>query len=100
MTDSSPTNPAPPPPSPGRALAEARNQHNLSIAELTQRTKIRGPILRALEEDRYDDLPEARVYIRGFVRSFAGAVGLDADELAARYLEAWQRHIEARGPSR
>lgn len=92
MTEtSSTTNPALEPPSPGHALATARHRCSLSITELAQRTKIRGPVLRALEEDRYADLPPARVYVRGFVRTFAIAVGLEPDEITAHYLEAWQR---------
>lgn len=85
------TNPSLTPPSPGQMLAGARQGRSLSIAELSQRTKISASILRAIEEDRYDALPQVRVYVRGFVRTFAGAVGLDPDEVAAHYLDAWHR---------
>jgi len=90
MSDSS-TNPSLTPPSPGQMLAGARNGRSLSIDELSHRTKISASILRALEEDRYDALPRVRVYVLGFVRSFANAVGLDPDETAAHYLDAWHR---------
>lgn len=91
MSDAPTTNPAPSPPSAGQLLAEARNARHLSIAELSQRTKISSSILRAIEEDRHDALPRVRVYIRGFVRSFATAVGLEPEPVMAQFLEAWER---------
>ena len=39
--------------------------------------------LEALEAGRYTDLPEA-VYVHGFVRSYAGYLKLDPDEMVRR----------------
>ncbi len=92
------TDPSLSPPSPGATLASARHGARLSIAELSQRTKISSEILRAIEEDRFEILPAVRVYIRGFIRAFAGEVGLEPDEITAHYLDAWQRWADARNP--
>lgn len=75
---------------PGTQLARARTEVSISIAELSQRTKISGSTLRALEEERFADLPNARVYVRGFVRAFALEVGLEPQELVSSYLKRWE----------
>ena len=90
MSDAPTTNPGLTPPSPGQQLTAARNARHLSIDELSQRTKIRGSILRAIEEDRYEALPRVRVYVRGFVQSFAAAVGMEPDPITAQFLDAWE----------
>jgi cytoskeleton protein RodZ len=41
-------------------------------------------VIDALEEDRYDELPE-RPYVRGYLRSYARVLGLDPAPLLARY---------------
>ncbi|HJL42671.1 MAG TPA: helix-turn-helix transcriptional regulator [Myxococcales bacterium LLY-WYZ-16_1] len=76
--------------SPGTRLARARTEQSISIAELSQRTRISAGTLRALEEERFADVPNARVYVRGFVRAFAQEVGLDPDETTKAYLEKWE----------
>lgn len=88
--------PEPPPPLPksGRGLRGAdlkrlREKKNISLAEISDRTKITKPILAALEEERYADLPNARIYVRGFVRCLATELGVDPDEVEAAYLPGW-----------
>jgi cytoskeletal protein RodZ len=90
MSDAPTTDPVLAPPSPGQQLTAARNARHLSIDELSQRTKISTSILRAIEEDRYEALPRVRVYVRGFIRSFAVAVGIEPDPITAQFLDAWE----------
>lgn len=47
---------------------------------------MRGKHLVALEEDRFDELP-GRTYARAFLRSYASALGLDADRFVAEFDE-------------
>lgn len=72
----------------GSSLREARLRQNLDFPELEERTKIRPKYLRALEDERFDLLP-APTYVRGFLRSYAEALGLDGqpfvDEYSSRF---------------
>lgn len=68
----------------GTRLRKAREIKGLSIQEVHSATKIRVVYLVAMEEDRFHELP-GDVYVRGFLRSFANAVGLEGDELVSEY---------------
>jgi cytoskeletal protein RodZ len=71
----------------GETLTEARNQAGLSVDELSERTRIRGTIIRSIEQDDYDACG-GDLYVRGYVRAIAGAVGIDAQPLIREYDEA------------
>src|SRR6516162_452786 len=68
----------------GEALAEARGQAGLTVAEVSQRTRIKEPIIRAIEEDDYSACG-GDFYARGNIRSIAKAVGADPEPLIAEY---------------
>ncbi len=72
----------------GSSLREARLRQDLDFPELEERTKIRPKYLRALEDEHFDILP-APTYVRGFLRSYAEALGLDGqpfvDEYSSRF---------------
>ena len=87
--------PAPQPPEepPGTLMKRLREQRGLSLTELSDRTKITKAILSALEDERYDDLPNARIYVWGFVRCFARELELDMDEMAAAYVPRWEQWV-------
>lgn len=68
----------------GDELREARLTLGYSVVELAAQLRIRQAHLEALEEGRLRDLPGA-AYAVGFVRSYAMALGLDADEMARRF---------------
>lgn len=68
----------------GDELRDARLALGLSVEEMAGRLRIRRAHLDALEEGRLRDLPGA-AYAVGFVRSYATALGLDADETARRF---------------
>lgn len=66
----------------GELLREARVARALTYAEAERDTHIPRHHLQALEEERFDAF-SARVYVRGFLRSYAQYLGLDAVELVA-----------------
>jgi hypothetical protein len=68
----------------GSSLREARVRQGLDFPELEQLTRIRPKYLRALEDERFDILP-APTYVRGFLRSYAGALGLDGQPFVDEY---------------
>jgi cytoskeletal protein RodZ len=73
----------------GSSLREARTRQGLDVNELELRTKVRGKYLRALEEERFEQLP-GHTYVKGFLRTYADALGLDGqlyvDEYNSRYV--------------
>jgi cytoskeleton protein RodZ len=68
----------------GSSLRDARTRQGLDFPELEERTKIRPKYLRALEDERFDILP-APTYVRGFLRSYAEALGLDGQPFVDEY---------------
>lgn len=71
----------------GERLREARAQAGLSLSDVAARTKIQRWILEDIERDDLSRVPGG-VFIRGYLTSFARAVGIDVDPLLAEYRAA------------
>ena len=68
----------------GERLEEARKRKGISIREAAEHTKVRGDYLQKFEANTFDlSLPP--LYIRGFVRSYARFLDLDADAFLKDY---------------
>lgn len=67
----------------GQILADARKEQNLSIKHVASKIHIRQRYLVDLEEGELYDLP-GRVYIFGFIRTYARFLNLDGEELIRR----------------
>ena len=63
-------------------LRRTRVAHDLSIEDVAATLRIRVGFIKAMEEDRFDDLP-GPAYISGFLRTYANHLGLDGDQLVA-----------------
>ncbi len=72
----------------GASLAAARQARGLELADAERLTRIRARHLAALEHDSFDALP-GRTYARAFLRSYASALGLDAD----RFVQAFEELV-------
>jgi cytoskeleton protein RodZ len=88
----------------GGSLAAARKGQRLTPADVERLTCLRGRYLAALEHNHFDALP-GRVYARAFLRTYADALGLDADrfveEFDARYPEPEEEaHVAVIRPRR
>jgi Helix-turn-helix domain/RodZ C-terminal domain len=68
----------------GSNLREARDRRGLPLTQIDADTHIRTRYLQALEEERFDLLPGA-AYVRGFLRTYADYLGLNADLFVAEY---------------
>jgi cytoskeletal protein RodZ len=71
-------------PSVGRALQQARIDADLTIDEVSNATRVRIPLVHAIEQDDFSRCG-GDVYARGHVRTLARAVGLDPAELVAQF---------------
>ncbi|MEX0736861.1 MAG: RodZ domain-containing protein [Bacteroidota bacterium] len=69
----------------GRQLRTSREQKQMTLAAISDATRINHKFLEAIENGKFSILPQA--YVRAFIRAYAKAVDLDADEAIRRYDE-------------
>ena len=68
----------------GATLRAERETRELSLAEVASTTRIPRRTLESLEQDRFEELPSG-VFVRGFIKAYASAVDIDAEEVLARF---------------
>ncbi|MEJ5359765.1 MAG: RodZ domain-containing protein [Desulfobacterales bacterium] len=68
----------------GAPLRTARMERGLRLEQIAAETRIRPEILQAIEEEDFERLPP-EPFLRGFVRSYARAVGVEAEEIVKGY---------------
>ncbi len=78
-------------------LRELREALGLSLDLVAAQTRIRQEYLRALEEERFADLPLAAVNIRGFLTAFVKHLGLAEEPFVPAYMQRY-RDWQARRP--
>lgn len=74
----------------GELLRGAREAKGLDLREVAALTHVRAEYLKALEDEAFHLLPES-VYTRNFVKQYALAVDLAADEAVALYNEEYAK---------
>jgi cytoskeleton protein RodZ len=77
----------------GEVLERARARRGLDIETVAARTKIRAKYLRALETEDWEALPST-AYAKGFLRTYARLLGLDADALVDEYRRRVETGVE------
>jgi cytoskeleton protein RodZ len=89
----------------GQGLREAREARHISIEEIASSTKIVPRYLEALENDHLEIMPGG-FFIKGIIRAYAKAIGLDGEEVLAKYKAAGllgepgrKRHIFQKTPA-
>lgn len=73
----------------GTYLMRERELRGIPLAQIADETRILEANLRALEEDDRSRLPE-RVFVLGYIRAYAKAIGIDPNEAVLRYDEYTQ----------
>ena len=69
----------------GLTLRIARERRGLSIPQLAATTKIPGSVLKAIEDNAFENVPGG-IFTRGFIRAYAREVGLDPEEMIREFL--------------
>ncbi len=77
----------------GRWMRETREEKNVTLEELSQKTKIMKYKLRALEEENFDVF-EAEIYLKGALRRYAEEVGLSSQKVLAKYRQLYRPETE------
>jgi cytoskeleton protein RodZ len=71
----------------GAQLKQEREKQGVTLEEISLSTKIGTRMLRALEEEHFDQLPGG-IFNKGFIRAYARCLGMDEDQAVADYLSA------------
>lgn len=76
----------------GEILLAERERRGLSLEEVSQESRIALKNLEYLETDNFEALP-AKVYVRGFLRTYSALLGLDVEYLLNKYeVQSGQTH--------
>lgn len=67
----------------GKELRKAREDKGLSPEDVYSKTKIHADVIRALEDDRFQDMQP--VYTKGFLKTYTRFLGLDTEEFLREY---------------
>jgi cytoskeleton protein RodZ len=81
----------------GEVLRDTRTRLDIDIATAERDTRIRAKYLRALENEEWDTLP-GPTYVKGFLRTYSGYLGLDANALVDEYRRSIDRSPAAERP--
>lgn len=76
----------------GQFLKREREFRQVSVEELSRRTKINVRFLNSMENDRWEELPRG-AFIRGFLKGYAADLGIPLEEVYRRY-EAERPRLE------
>ena len=83
----------------GEELKRRREERRITLADISEATRIGTRFLKAIEADNYSILPGG-IFTRSFIRAYAKQVGLNEDEAVARYQQqVTGQAAEAQPPS-
>src|SRR5512138_3946792 len=73
----------------GRWLVRERELRGLTRDEVIRATKLAPAVVEALESGEAARIPP-RAYVVGYLRAYAAAIGLGADEVVLRFEESFE----------
>jgi cytoskeletal protein RodZ len=79
----------------GPLLRQERERRQISLESIAANTKIARSLLEALERDDVSRWPSG-IFRKAFIRSYAEAIGLDADAITREFLERFPDPSEPR----
>ena len=83
----------------GKSLAREREARGISLEDISGYTKIGVRMLKAIEAERFDQLPGG-IFNKSYVRQYARYLGLDEEQVASDYLQAAASISEVANPQR
>jgi transcriptional regulator with XRE-family HTH domain len=77
----------------GARMRQRREDQQIALAKIAEQTKIKQSLLEALERDDVSHWPTG-IFRRAFIRSYALAIGLDADAVVREFFEVFPEPVE------
>jgi hypothetical protein len=77
----------------GATLRRLRKELHIPLDDLAMATRVPRQHLENIEGDHYELLPVA-VYTRGFVVNYARHLGLDAEKVAASFMDKYRQYLQ------
>ena len=68
----------------GQYLQSIRTEKRISLETVSEETRIQLETLQQIEDEDHENLPD-EVFVKGFLRAYANAIGADGDEVIRRY---------------
>jgi cytoskeleton protein RodZ len=69
----------------GQILKKARLEKGMRLTQIVQQLNISQSYIQAIENGKINELPKEQTYTIGFVKSYAHAVDLDAEEIVDKF---------------
>lgn len=83
----------------GSYLKHERELRGVPLEEISATTKIHIRFLQALEDNQFDKLP-GEVFVKGYIRSFAKAIGFNEDEMLNAYDDTAGKRASTNGKNK
>ncbi|MEB2312018.1 MAG: helix-turn-helix transcriptional regulator [Sorangiineae bacterium] len=87
----------------GQYLRRQREERRMSVEEISRATRVPMSSVERIEADQFDELP-GEVFVRGFLKSYARSLGVEPDEVLARYTAsrrvAWVTPLPISSPTK
>ena len=78
----------------GRRLRAERERRHITLASIAEQTKISTALFEGLERDDVSRWPSG-IFRKAFLKSYAQAIGLDAEETLREFVERFPDPVEA-----
>ncbi len=83
----------------GKILRQIRENKGISLKEIALSSKIQAKTLECMENEEYETLPP-RVYIKGFIVTYAKYLGLDQHKVSQDYMERYNAWRDDKMPAK
>jgi len=83
----------------GSYLKRERELRGVPLEKISATTKIHIRFLQALENNQFDELP-GKVFVKGYIRSFAKIIGSDEDEMLNAYDDTMEKLSSTNGENK
>lgn len=80
----------------GAHMRQRREERQIALAAIVEKTKIKQSLLEAMERDDLSQWPNG-FFRRAFMRAYAQAIGLDPDDVVREFLDFHGEHVDDTG---
>ena len=79
----------------GENIKQIRTMRGIEIKEVAEKTNISRSYLENIELEKFGEMP-ARIYLKGFITSYAEFLGLDSAKVAGDLIKSYEEWLEDR----